>query len=107
MASLRDWLNRVIPGKSLTGEMAGAQVGGVRQPISGHPADGLTPQRLANILRAAAEGEPEAYFELAEDIEERDLHYAAVMATRSDRWRNCRSRSLPRLTVLITRSTPS
>lgn len=82
MASLRDWLNRVIPSKTLTGEMAGAQVGGVRQPISGHPADGLTPQRLASILRAAAEGEPEAYFELAEDIEERDLHYAAVMATR-------------------------
>ena len=82
MASLRDWLNRVVPGKTLTGEMAGAQVGGVRQPISGHPADGLTPQRLASILRAAAEGEPEAYFELAEDVEERDLHYAAVMATR-------------------------
>jgi phage gp29-like protein len=82
MASLRDWLNRVITFKDLTEEKAGAQVGGVRQPISAHPADGLTPQRLATILRAAAEGEPEAYFELAEDIEERDLHYAAVMATR-------------------------
>jgi phage gp29-like protein len=82
MASLRDWLNRVINPKDLTEERAGAQVGGVRQPFSAHPADGLTPQRLASILRAAAEGQPEAYFELAEDIEERDLHYAAVMATR-------------------------
>ncbi|SIQ24090.1 Mu-like prophage protein gp29 [Rhizobium sp. RU35A] len=62
--------------------IATPQVGGVRQVVSGHPADGLTPQRLARILRAAADGEPEAYFELAEDIEERDPHYLSVMATR-------------------------
>jgi len=82
MAGIRDWLGRVIRAMDLTEDVAGAKVGGVRQAFSGHPADGLTPQRLANILRAAAQGEPEAYFELAEDIEERDLHYAAVMATR-------------------------
>ncbi len=68
--------------KPIIGEVATPQIGGVRQVISGHPADGLVPQRLARILRSAAEGEPETYFELAEDIEERDLHYAAVMATR-------------------------
>jgi phage gp29-like protein len=55
---------------------------GVRSPISGHPADGLTPSRLAAIHRAAAQGDPLAYLELAEDIEERDLHYAAVLGTR-------------------------
>ena len=82
MASLKDFLGRVVKMMSLTEPHATPQAGGVRQVISGHPADGLTPQRLANILRSAAEGEPEAYFELAEDIEERDLHYAAVMATR-------------------------
>lgn len=82
MASLKDFLGRVVRLMSLTEPHATPQAGGVRQVISGHPADGLTPQRLANILRSAAEGEPEAYFELAEDIEERDLHYAAVMATR-------------------------
>jgi len=63
-------------------EKAGPTLIGVRSPISGHPADGLTPLRLAAIHRAAAQGDPLAYFELAEDIEERDLHYAAVMATR-------------------------
>ncbi|WP_461522689.1 DUF935 domain-containing protein [Rhizobium leguminosarum] len=62
--------------------VAEGRIGSVRNPFSGHPADGLTPQRLAAILRTAANGEPESYFELAEDIEERDLHYAAVMATR-------------------------
>ncbi|QIB34758.1 DUF935 domain-containing protein [Ancylobacter pratisalsi] len=61
---------------------AGPTLAGVRSPISGHPADGLTPNRLAAIHRAAAAGDPLAYFELAEDIEERDLHYAAVLGTR-------------------------
>lgn len=61
---------------------AGPTLVGVRSPISGHPADGLTPSRLAAIHRAAAQGDPLRYFELAEDIEERDLHYAAVLGTR-------------------------
>ncbi len=82
MASLRNWMNHLVTSTSLKELIAGPRIGGVRQVISGHPADGLTPQRLSSILRAAAQGEPEAYFELAEDIEERDLHYAAVMATR-------------------------
>ncbi|MBB2685152.1 UNVERIFIED_ORG: phage gp29-like protein [Rhizobium etli] len=82
MASFRDWLGRIVLGKELMEQVADARVGSMRNPFSGHPADGMTPQRLASILRAAANGEPEAYFELAEDIEERDLHYAAVLATR-------------------------
>ncbi|MTW19103.1 DUF935 family protein [Rhodoplanes serenus] len=61
---------------------AGPSLTGVRSPISGHPAEGLTPSRLAAIHRAAASGDVLAYMELAEDIEERDLHYAAVLGTR-------------------------
>lgn len=60
----------------------GPTLTGVRSPISGHPADGLTPARLAAIHRAAAEGDPLRYLELAEDIEERDLHYMGVLGTR-------------------------
>jgi phage gp29-like protein len=82
MASLRDWLGNLILGRELMEQVAEGRIGSVRNPFSGHPADGLTPQRLSAILRTAANGEPESYFELAEDIEERDLHYAAVMATR-------------------------
>src|SRR5690606_4998872 len=47
-----------------------------------YPGDGLDPRRLATILREADEGEPLRYFELAETIEERDLHYAGVLGTR-------------------------
>ena len=82
MASFRDWLGRVVLGRELMDQVADGRIGSVRNPFSGHPADGLTPQRMAAILRAAANGEPESYFELAEDIEERDLHYSAVVATR-------------------------
>lgn len=68
--------------KPIMEAIATPQVGGVRQVVSGHPANGLTPERLSRILRSAADGEPEAYFELAEDIEERDAHYMSVLATR-------------------------
>lgn len=61
---------------------AGPTLAGVRSAVSGHPADGLTPSRLAAIHRAAANGDALAYWELAEDIEERDLHYAAVLGSR-------------------------
>lgn len=55
---------------------------GVRPVWSGHPAEGLNPSRLAQIHRAAAQGDALRYLELAEDIEERDLHYAGVLGTR-------------------------
>jgi len=45
-------------------------------------ASGLTPYRLANILRDAASGDATAYLTLAEEMEERDPHYASVLGTR-------------------------
>lgn len=66
----------------MTREIGGAGIAGVRSPIAGYPTDGMTPARLANLLRAAAQGDPLEYFEMAELIEERDLHYAGVLATR-------------------------
>ncbi|GAB6037640.1 DUF935 domain-containing protein [Fundidesulfovibrio butyratiphilus] len=55
-----------------------------RPVVSGHPAQGLNPQRLASILRQAEYGEPLSYFELAEEMEEKDLHYRSVLATRKN-----------------------
>lgn len=71
-------INRAV----LTQEIAAPTIGGVRSPISGYPADGLTPVRLAQILREADAGDPVRYLELAEAIEERDLHYVGVLGTR-------------------------
>ncbi len=66
----------------LSQEVAAPTFGGVRSPISGHPADGLNPLRLAQILQEADRGDPIRYLELAETIEERDPHYLGVLGTR-------------------------
>lgn len=82
MVELVDGNGRPLKRETLKREVAGPTIGGVRSPVAGYPADGLTPTRLAEILRNADQGEPLEYFELAEIIEERDLHYAGVLATR-------------------------
>jgi phage gp29-like protein len=83
--SILDQFGRSIPAseiRRLRDEVAAPTLAGVRPVWSGHPAEGLTPRRLAAIHRAAAQGDALRYLELAEDIEERDLHYAAVIGTR-------------------------
>jgi len=82
MTGLVDQWGQPLRRDLLTREIGGATVGGVRSPIAGYPANGLNPSRLAELLRAADYGEPLEYFELAELIEERDLHYAGVLGTR-------------------------
>lgn len=82
MTGLVDQYGQPLRRELLTREIGGATVGGVRSPIAGYPANGLNPTRLAELLRAADYGEPLEYFELAELIEERDLHYAGVLGTR-------------------------
>lgn len=79
---LLDRWGKPVKRSVLTTEVAAATIGGVRSPISGTPADGLDPQRLAQILRAADQGDPVQYLELAEVIEERDPHYIGVLGTR-------------------------
>lgn len=67
----------------LTQSIAGPSLyGGVRSPFGGYPGDGLNPMILASLMRQADHGDPLRYFELAEQIEERDLHYAGVLGTR-------------------------
>lgn len=82
MAQILDQWGRPIETKILTEEIAAPTIGGVRSPISGYAGDGLNPMRLASILREADAGDPLRYLELAETIEERDLHYAGVIGTR-------------------------
>ena len=79
---LLDQWGRPVQRSTLTEEIAAPTIGGVRSPISGYPADGLTPVRLAAILREADAGDPVRYLELAETIEERDAHYLGVLGTR-------------------------
>ena len=77
-----DQYGRPIQYDKLTEELAAARITGIRQVWHQSVASGLTPQRLANILQAAAEGSAHDYLTLAEEMEERDLHYASVLGTR-------------------------
>lgn len=79
---LVDAYGRPIEKAVLTQEIAAPSITGVRSVVTGYPGDGLTPARLASILRAADSGDPVRYLELAEQIEERDLHYSGVLGTR-------------------------
>lgn len=82
MPQLLDQFGRPVERRVLTREVATARIGSVRNPISGTPADGLDPVRLAQILRAADLGDPVQYLELAEVSEERNAHYLGVLGTR-------------------------
>lgn len=63
-------------------EIAAPSLTGIRQVWHGTVASNLTPQRLANILENAAQGDAHDYLTLAEEMEERDMHYASVLGTR-------------------------
>lgn len=58
------------------------QIAGLHRTFSEHPSSGLTPERAAQILRAAEQGDLIAQCELAEDIEEKDGHLYAELDKR-------------------------
>ena len=82
MAQLLDQYGRPIRPSRLRREIAGPSVVAVRTTTSFSQAIGVTPPKLAAILREAEHGDASAFLDLAEDMEERDLHYLAVLGTR-------------------------
>ncbi|MBO0346031.1 DUF935 domain-containing protein [Roseibium sp. CAU 1637] len=82
MVQLVDPYGRPVSSRSLKVEQAGPQIRQINRSHSMHPSSGLTPTRLAAILRSSIDGDPERYLALAEDMEERNEHYAGVLGTR-------------------------
>ena len=68
--------------KALTQELAGPSMTGMRQAWYDSVASGLTPEYLAAVLLAVDQGDITNYLTLAEEMEERDLHYRSVLSTR-------------------------
>ncbi|MBY6244104.1 DUF935 domain-containing protein, partial [Methylosinus sp. Sm6] len=68
--------------RKLSEEEARPELVGVRTLWDQSVASGLTPERLATLLRGAVRGDHRPYLELAEEMEERDLHYFSVLGTR-------------------------
>ena len=77
-----DHLGQPIDTQSLASPIATPTPHGARVVGSQSSFHGLDPARLFSILRAAEAGDARAYLELAEEMEEKYLHYAAQLATR-------------------------
>lgn len=71
-----------VSSASLRKEFAAPTLGGIHSVWSETIVSGLTPMAMAEVLRAAGNGYPDRFFVLANEMEERDLHYAAVLGTR-------------------------
>lgn len=82
MAQLLDQHGNPVDLSKLREEKAGPTISGVRPIIGGHPAQGLTPGRLARLLLTSENGDPTPLMELAEEMEEKDWHYMSVLGTR-------------------------
>lgn len=68
--------------RKLSEELARPELAGVRSFWDQSAASGLTPERLAGLLRGAIRGDVREYLELAEEMEEREPHYFSVIGTR-------------------------
>jgi phage gp29-like protein len=79
---LLDQYGNPIERQALTQLQAEPGLISVRQAWTQTVASGLTPQKLAAILLNCDQGEQTAYLALAEEMEERDPHYASVLGTR-------------------------
>lgn len=79
---LYDHLGRPIKRNLLTKEIAEPNVASVRNIWHDSAANGLNPTALAEIVSAAERNDIVAYLTLAEEMEERDLHYQSVLGTR-------------------------
>ncbi|MDW7643441.1 MAG: DUF935 domain-containing protein [Desulfuromonadales bacterium] len=82
MAPLYDAYGRPVIPRELTREKAAPALTGVRTFWDDTVASGLTPPRLAALLQAAAMGDHYEFLTLAEEMEERDLHYASELSKR-------------------------
>lgn len=80
--ALLDQYGRPINLAQLTKPVAAPTMGDVNSVWTESQVSGLTPRSLAEILRSAARGYPDRFFVMAEEMEERDLHYGSVLATR-------------------------
>lgn len=79
--ALFDWLRRTVNPAQLK-EVIDPVAGATVRRADMHPASGLTPRKLASLLKNSITGDPEQYLALAEEMEERDNHYGGVIGIR-------------------------
>lgn len=83
MAKLYDYRGEPVEMSMLTKELATVSLAGVRTVWHPSAVLGLTPEKLAGILSQVDQHDAQAYLTLAMEMEEREPHYAAQLATRT------------------------
>ncbi len=73
----------MVKPQDLTTEIARPSQTGLRSVWQWRPLASLTPAMVADLLRRAAMGDAHDFLIAADDIREKDLHYAAVLQTRT------------------------
>lgn len=82
MVALVDQYGRPLQTDELDVEIAGPTLAGIRSPWFTTVATGLTPAKLAAVIRQVDEGDAIEYLTLAEEMEERDPHYYSALSSR-------------------------
>ncbi|MDG2881319.1 DUF935 family protein, partial [Vibrio parahaemolyticus] len=59
-----------------------AKLATLHREFADHPSSGLTPAKLARLMRDAEQGDLKAQCELAEDMEEKDAHIQSELGKR-------------------------
>lgn len=77
-----DQYGNPVSSVALKEEFAPPTLGGIHSVWQETVVSGLTPVAMGDVLRQAERGYPDRFFTLATEMEERDLHYAAVIGTR-------------------------
>ncbi len=80
--AILDHRGRPLEMEKLGEELAAPEIAGVRSAWYESTSNTLTPERLAEVILAAEANDIQAFLTLAEEMEERDLHYADVLGTR-------------------------
>jgi len=80
--TLYDYRGNPVKKQALQTELAAPSLSGVRTVWDTAVTSGLTPYRLASLLQNAAAGDANEYLTLAEEMEERDLHYRCEIGKR-------------------------
>lgn len=80
--TLYDYRGNLVRRQQLKTELAAPTISGVRTVWDDVVTGGLTPARLASLLQSAAAGDAHSYLTLAEEMEERDLHYHCELSKR-------------------------
>lgn len=82
MKRLQDWWGQDAQIAEEVEQTERPPIGAIRQEFGEHPARGLTPAKLADILVGAEQRDIRRQSELAEDMEERDAHLFAEISKR-------------------------